>query len=118
MPGMHIFSLITKIQAKSLLLSHGTQHSFGSSECTQGSYQEMRVLSEHGIVAYCGTKSFDFLSDLSFDVVESHDGIRNGASSFVHVLDWTWIGIVVDELPGSFVSFQDLIWLVRKADFL
>jgi hypothetical protein len=78
----------------------------------------MRMLGKHGVVAHCRTKSFDFLSDLSFHVVESHDGIRNRGSTLVHVLDWPWIGIVVDELPGSFVSFQDLIGLIREADFL
>jgi len=72
----------------------------------------MLMLREHSGVVDSVTKSLDLLSNISFRLEEFLQGSGNTIRSEVSVLDGTWVTIMVNQSPFSFISFDDLVRLI------
>jgi hypothetical protein len=55
------------------------------------------------------TESFDKVRNLSFVYVTGLDGVSNGVMAIIHVLDWSWVAIVINISPSSLSSLEFLV---------
>jgi len=70
----------------------------------------MMMLGKHSRVMDCITETFDQVRNFSLIFITANDAIGNAIIAEVFVLDWTRVAVMINHSPGSFSSFEFLIW--------
>jgi len=78
----------------------------------------MLMLSKHCVTVNGIAETIDLLCNISLSLIERLECLCCRVASFICILDWSWVAIVIDLSPLSFVGLENLVWQIGESDFL
>jgi len=76
------------------------------------------MLSKHCVTVNGIAETIDLLCNISLSLIERLECLCCRVASFICILDWSWVAIVIDLSPLSFVGLENLVWQIGESDFL